>query len=79
MITSSQTKEQYVAERMERFRMTAQCQCAAHYIKAQQQAVADWEGSKKLEEWFQTPEGISAKAEFQKNMQALLQELNRKP
>lgn len=66
------TREQFIAERMERFRSCSQCLCAAHYSKAYREAAESWDSSQKLEEWFKTPEGIAAKAEFQKTVEALV-------
>lgn len=59
-----QTKEQYVEERMERFRMTAQCQCAAHYVEAQRRAMYDWEAMKATEKFFAGPDGMKVKKSF---------------
>lgn len=68
---SLRTKEEYIEERMARWRMTAQCQCAAHYISAEREAVASWEGSQALDAFFASPAGIKAKEEFQANMAAI--------
>lgn len=60
----TQTKEEYVQEQMTRWRAYAQCQCAAHVVEAERSYRESWEGQKKLEEWFETPDGKKLKRQM---------------
>ena len=65
------TREEYVRDRMERWRASAQCQCAAHVMEAMRQFGESWDSQKALDDWLETPEGQKWKAEFQEFAKSL--------
>lgn len=73
MTTVKRERDLYIAERMQHWRASAQCQCAVHATTAMRDAADSFDGLQKFKEWFNTPDGKKAKL----NMARLVKRLER--
>lgn len=73
MTSVKQERDLFIAERMQRWRASAKCQCAAHVMEEMRDARDSFDGLQKFKEFFKTSEGKKVK----RNIARLVKRLER--